>query len=520
MTLKGAVPGAVDARMDVDTADLPGAARQGSGLRAAAWTISGFGAGQLLRFASNLVLTRLLFPEAFGIMALVLLFTQALGLFSDVGSGPAIVQSEHGDEPRFLNTAWTVEVVRGGVLWIGTILIARPVASFYGHPILAEMLPVAGLLAVMDGFRAKSFELAHRHVRLGRLNVVELTAQAVGAVAMILLALLHRALYGPKQPGAVWALLGGVLVAGLAKSLLSHVAMPGIRHRLHIDRASLRILLGFTRWIILSTALTFFATQADRLVFGKTIPLDLFGVYGIAAALATMPTQVIQTLSRNVLFPVLSRVDSGSLQALFWRARLPLVVGGGAAAAALMAGGPFAVGFLYDSRYLRAGWILQFLAAAGWIQSLESTVGAVLIARARLKWVAAGNATKLVSLVILVPLGLRLGGFRGALCGLVLSDAAKYAVAAFAARRDGLHVAVRDTGMSLAVAVSGLVGMWAGRAAFASTTAYLPSLVVAGGVAASPWAVAGLALLRRRDARERAHWSSEALTPTEREGHS
>ena len=78
---------------------------QGSGLRARALrgsvlTVGGFGASQIFRLASNLILTRLLFPEAFGMMALIMVFLQGLAMFSDVGTGPAIMQSKRGDDPR------------------------------------------------------------------------------------------------------------------------------------------------------------------------------------------------------------------------------------------------------------------------------------------------------------------------------------------------------------------------------------------------------------------------------------
>ena len=59
----------------------------------------------------------LLFPEAFGIMALVSVVLVGLAMFSDVGIGPAISQHKRGDDAAFLDTAWTINVVRGAALW-------------------------------------------------------------------------------------------------------------------------------------------------------------------------------------------------------------------------------------------------------------------------------------------------------------------------------------------------------------------------------------------------------------------
>ncbi|WP_416670812.1 oligosaccharide flippase family protein [Egbenema bharatensis] len=74
-------------------------------LTGAFWTLIGYGGSQVLRFGSNLLLTRLLFPEFFGLMGLVNVFIIGLALFSDVGIGVSIVQNKRGEEPAFANTA-------------------------------------------------------------------------------------------------------------------------------------------------------------------------------------------------------------------------------------------------------------------------------------------------------------------------------------------------------------------------------------------------------------------------------
>ena len=61
--------------------------------------------------------------------------------------------------------------------------------------------------------------------------------------------------------------------------------------------------MRFGRWIFVSTVLTFLAGQSDRLVFGKMIPIALFGVYSIASMLAALPTQAVLKLGGAVIFP-------------------------------------------------------------------------------------------------------------------------------------------------------------------------------------------------------------------------
>src|SRR5262249_27375011 len=70
------------------------------------WTIGSCGASQVIRFGGNVLLARFLFKEAFGLVALVMLFNQGLTMFSDIGIGPSIIQSQRGEDEAYLNTAW------------------------------------------------------------------------------------------------------------------------------------------------------------------------------------------------------------------------------------------------------------------------------------------------------------------------------------------------------------------------------------------------------------------------------
>src|SRR4051812_45253512 len=98
----------------------------------AVWTVLGFGAMQVLRFGFNLVLTRLVAPQVFGVMAMVTLCVQALHMFSDLGIRQCVVHHARGDDPDFLNTAWTLQILRGLLLWGLSAALAAPVAAFYG----------------------------------------------------------------------------------------------------------------------------------------------------------------------------------------------------------------------------------------------------------------------------------------------------------------------------------------------------------------------------------------------------
>jgi O-antigen/teichoic acid export membrane protein len=468
-------------------------------LRGSIWTMGGYAASQILRLAGNLILTRLLFPAVFGEMALVFIFIQGLQMFSDVGTGPAIVQNERGDEADFLNTAWTIQGLRGVVLWLASWAIAWPVAEFYGQPMYRWLVPAAGLTAVVLGFESTATATLQRHLRLERLTILEVAAQVVGIASTVLLALANRWAFGANDPSAVWAIVVGSVLSTLTRLALSHTYLPGIRNRFRLDPEATRQLMRFGRWIFVSTLLTFLAAQSDRLIFAKKIPIALFGVYSIAAMLAALPTQAVLKLGGAVVFPAYSRlVGRADFKELFWRVRSPLLVGGASIVTAMIASGPFLIRFLYDRRYEDAGWIMQYLSAMAWFQVLECTNGAALLAKGHVRWVALGSGIKFASMVVLIPAGFHYGGFPGALVGLVGSELLKYLASAWGAATAGLRGFGRDAILTMLVAATSGAGFALGSLTGERFPGKLPALVVATGVAIIPWLAVGFWQFGRR----------------------
>ena len=237
---------------------------RGRSMRSSFFTVLNMASQNLLRLGGNLVLTRLLFPEAFGIMALVQVVMSGLQMFSDIGVNLAIVQNKRGDDPDFLNSAWVLQIGRGFVLWTATIVLAAPVANFYEAPILAQLLPVAGLTALIQGFNSTKLATANRHLALGRVTMIRLGANAVGLLVLIALAYWLQ---------SVWALVLGGLVAPLITMVLSHIALPGHRNRFRLERGAIGELTRFGKYIFLSTIAGFLTLQSDRAILGKLVSL-------------------------------------------------------------------------------------------------------------------------------------------------------------------------------------------------------------------------------------------------------
>jgi len=422
-------------------------------VRGGAFALTGHLIVQVLRMGGQIVLTRLVPQEAFGLMAIVHTFRAAVDLFSDIGIGPSIIQNPRGDEPRFLDTAWTLQLLRGTGLFLFACVCALPMARFYGHPELGALIPAASASAVIAGLRSTKSYSAERHLRLGLLTLSEVAAQGAALLTMVV-----WALWSPT----VWALVAGGLVGATVDVALGHIIMPGYNGKPGWDKAALKSMGHFGKWIFLSTVLTFAVNEADRLVFGKMVSLAELGVYNVALTIASIPLSAMHSLAGKVIFPLFSRIHQtkDELARVFGQARRLHMVISGWMLSGLIGGGTAAVGLIYDDRYQDGGWMLQLLAVGAWISTPETTNSSANLACGHPRWVAAANLGKLLGMIVLLPIGYEWGGFRGALIAYAASELFRYATSTVGVYQRGLRTLRQDLGFSVVVVVSSLCSMF------------------------------------------------------------
>lgn len=407
-------------------------------IKGAAWTIIGYGASQVLRLGSNLILSRLLVPEFFGLMALVNVFIMGLYLFSDIGIGPSIIQNKRGDDPEFLNTAWTIQIFRGFILWLGSVLIAWPIAHIYNEPQLMWLIPVVGFGTVLHGFQSTALYTLNRQIAVAKLAMFELAGQLISLTVMVILAWFTR---------SVWALVAGTIVSEFYQLVWSHRLIPGQSNRFAWDKEAVKSIISFGKWIFFSTALTFLASQADRLILGKLLTAAQLGIYGFAYTLADMPRSVILALSGKVIFPAFSKLADlprETFRAKILKNRKPLLLALAVGLTFLVSFGDLLIYTLYDKRYEQAGWMLPIIALGIWHTTLYSTMSPALLALGKPIYSTLGYLLTLITISIGLPLGYSLGQMVGAVIAVAVGDIPFYVVTMYGLWREGVNCLKQD----------------------------------------------------------------------------
>ncbi len=383
-------------------------------VRSGSWTIIGYGVSQALRLGGNLILTRLLFPEAFGLMAIFQAVNYGVHMLTDVGIGPSIVQKEHGNETIFLNTAWTVQIVRGFLVWIVLCALAWPASKIYSEPVLALMLPITGLVAIIGSFGSTNFHTAQRNMETGRITLIEVCCNVVGLTISIILAWLMK---------SVWALVLGVLISTCLQTVATHIFLHGVKNKFAWDPVSLSHLRGFGRWILLGSTLTFLSGEGIRLLVGGMLDMSQLALFTLASTMCLVFWQAMLQLTGKVFFPAYSevyRTNPGNLSKVILRARLIVILPSwGLAVFFIFYGSPL-MSFLYDQRYQGSGIMLEQLAAGSLVACIWGSYSSVLLSIGQ-----AAASTALTAIQITCQIGLMLIGYHyGKSAGLIIAIAA------------------------------------------------------------------------------------------------
>jgi O-antigen/teichoic acid export membrane protein len=433
-------------------------------LRAGGWTVAGFALSQAIRFAANLVMTRLLVPEMFGVMAIATMVMYGLALFSDVGLRQSIVQSRRGGEAAFLDTAWAVQIVRGVVIWGAALGVAGgfvllnvigilPSGSVYADPSLPAVILVLSLSAVIAGFESTKLHEASRSLSLDRVTQIDLASQLLGVLGMLAWALVDR---------SIWALVAGGLCAAAARTLLTHAWLPGNANRWRWEGAAFREIMGLGKWIFAASVLGFLVNSADRLILGGLTSAAVLGVYVIAFLIFNSVEQVLARIVGDVSYPALSEVARerpADLRSSYYGFHLAVGLPACVAAGVLMMSGERLVAVLYDARYAQAGWMLEALALAlVTIPFRVATQCFVVLGEPQL--MSRICLIRLAALCVLTPAGFHFFGLAGALWAIVLSYFSTLPTTLAFVVRHGLF----DLRQELALLPAFLAGLGAGQA--------------------------------------------------------
>lgn len=400
--------------------------------------------GNGIRLTANLITTRLLFPEAFGLMLIVNLVLGALDMLSDMGVRGALLVKKGEITDRYLQTAWTVGLIRGVLLCLITALLAVPISRLYGEDDLILLVLIASLSPLIRGFTSPSPMLWEKRVEFTRVVVWQGSVQTLALICLV-----AWLLFFPS----VWALAAHGVLHSCLLCLMSYLLFSRTSLRFLIDASSFAQIFSFGKWVFVASGLTFLARQGDSIIISKWLTTEQLGIFSIAVTFAKLVEMLVERMSWTLLFPVYAEIhqtDGSRFSSQLAKVKLVLYA---ICAAPILLFGSFGrdlVALLYDARYHSAGHILEALALGSVFFAAGSAVLNVPMSFGDSFRHMIIQAIRFFLLLLCMTVGGMLADLQGLIAGIVLSQALFYIALRLMTLKYGLRQYTLDLAFVLA----------------------------------------------------------------------
>lgn len=412
------------------------------------------------------ILARLLPPEDFGTLAIILVFLNLLIPFSDMGIGAAIIQYQDLDE-RDHGALFSFSLLFALLLTLVFCLFAVPISLFYGNEQLAPLCCLgslsiffATLNMVPNGLLLKE----RRFVSIGlRLFVVTVAA---GIIAIIMA-------FGGW---GVYALIWHNIIAGAITFFWNYLTKP-IKHLTIHFAASLKKVFSYSVFQFGSSMVNFFSTNLPNLVIGKVFGEAPLGFYDKAYRLTTYPLNGISNVIISVIQPYMAKHqdDLETIFSYWFKVAKALSLVGIPIAVIFFCAPAEIVGIMYGDQWEAAVVLLQTLSVSIYFQLVNSVAGAFFLSAGRSDLLFRSVGASTIITVCGLFIGIAMGGLESvALCLSVAFSLHTVPTAYFFLRR----TLGRGYGCLVRFLPEILIGLVAGGVCFALTPLFPEGIIL------------------------------------------
>ena len=336
--------------------------------------IAGQGIQFVLSVASTILLARLLVPEDFGLIAMVLPFIGFLAFFRDSGLHMATIQQTEINH-RQVSTLFWINLGLGFVLMVLVALLSPAIARFFGREELLWITLAYAINLLISGASIQHSALLSRQMAFGKLTTIGIASQLGGVAVAVISAL---------QGLGYWSLVVMTLTTTSIQTILTWLASgwtPGLPAR----GTGVRKMLAFGGGLTISNLFNQATQHIDSILIGRMLGATPLGFYDRAKQLFMMPlTQLMAPLS-NVAIPTLSRLtdEPEKYARTYLRIQEKLLIATAFFVTLLVIYGDLLITVLLGENWSAAGPILQALAIGGLIIPVSASVSWLLVSQGR-----------------------------------------------------------------------------------------------------------------------------------------
>ena len=399
-----------------------------------------------ISFLVNLVLARLLSPEDFGCIGMLMVFIAVANAFIDGGFGAALIQKKFPTQEDY-STVFYWNLVLSAVLFITLFFAAPAIARFYKIPLLCDVLRVQSSILILNAFYLVPSNILRKKLEFKSLAKVSIVSSLLSAVIGITLALCG---FG------VWSLVANMFFLSLFQALFFWFWYEW-RPLFFFSWKSFKELFSFGSLMLLSSVVETIYGNVSSLIIGRVYSARDLGFYTQAKKVEMVPTNSLANIVNSVTFPVFSQVQDDREQLRYYVQKnvksitfitFPLM------ALLIVVAQPLFT-FLFTDKWDSAVPYFQILCVVGMVDTLNSTNTNVFKSLGKSGIFFTVQLIKRSLGIVSILIGLQYG-ISGLLWGITISGYLNFFINAFVTGRlinYGIKEQMRDVGLSYLLAL-------------------------------------------------------------------
>ncbi len=366
-----------------------------------------------ISFVSNIVLARLLSPDDYGVIGMLMIFIAVANTFVDGGFGSALIQKKEPTKADYSTIFWWnmfLSVLIYGILYLSAPAVAR----FYKLPLLSEVLRIQGLVLILNALSIIQQNQLRKQLKFKRLATVTVISATLSAGIAIGLAF---------ADWGVWALVAQQLMLSGFTAILLWVLNKWYPS-LVFSKESFKQLFGFGGFILASNLLNTLCNNIQGLLIGKFFSPATLGFYSQAHKLENVISQSLSSVVEQVSYPIFVKFqsDNQALKDVFHKllscvvyVTNPLIL------ISILIAEPLIM-VMYGEQWMQSAPYFKILCIVGLSVCIQHLTYYVIASKGRSKDLFKWNIYKRIASIIILLLGLYFRGIYGLLWGFVISS--------------------------------------------------------------------------------------------------
>lgn len=344
-----------------------------------------------LGIISSLILVRLLTPEDFGVIAIVMSIYSFIELFGLFGFNAAIIQKTAPKKSDY-DTTFTINLGFGIIASSLMFLMAPYLSEFFDDTRLIEVFRWVALLFLCNALINIKVVDFQRDMEFKKELILQLAPKLFSFFVTLYLAWSLR---------SYLALVYGMLILSLFNVIQSYIMKP---YRPSLSITGGKELFKFSKWLMLNNIFYYVNNKSIDLIVGKMISTKAAGLYSISQEMATLPVSEIGAPINKASYPAYSRAknDFKELRRLFYNTCSMITLLALPTSLGLYSVADFFVPVVLGVKWMGAIEVIQLLSLAAFITSLSSNNGYIFMAIGKPKITTAISGIRIIVLLVML----------------------------------------------------------------------------------------------------------------------